>query len=93
MTISTIFLTAFVGVTIGLAWSLALNAALTNGLYYGGIAGLALGVFFLFISKGVISRGDVKKKEAVFMTGSFLGLLLLGGIGTAIIVWLIRLIF
>jgi hypothetical protein len=78
---------------LGLAWAFALNAALTNGLYYGGIAGFALGLFFLFISKGVVSRGNVQKKEAVFMTGSFLGLLLLGGIGTAIIAWLIRLIF
>lgn len=93
MTISTFFLSTFVGAVVGLAWSFALNAAFTKGLYYGGIAGLLLGVLFLIISKGVVSRGNVQKKEAVFMTGSFLGLLLLVGIGTALIAWIIRLIF
>jgi len=93
MTINTPTYTAIIGAVIGLVWSFALNFSFTIGLIFGGIIGLILGFFLSYIQYSAVKRGNMQKGETDFVTGSLLGLLLIAGIGTGLIAWLIRFIF
>lgn len=93
MAFSSILLSSITCSLIGLAWSFAINASIKNGLLYGAIAGAVLGALMSFISKGVTSRGNVAKKEMSFVSGSLLGILLLLGVGSALIAWIVRALF
>lgn len=84
---------ALIGALIGLVWSFAINFQWTSGLIYGCIVGFILGIFMSFVNNAILKRGNLQKGETGFVAGSLLSLLLFVGVGTGLIVWLIRAIF
>jgi hypothetical protein len=93
MVFNTILYTAIVTSIIGLVWSFALDFSILDGLLYGGLIGVIIGLLLSFLNKAIINRGNVQRSEAGFMSGSILGLLLLAGVGTGLITWIVRAIF
>jgi len=84
---------AIYGCIVGLIWALALNFLIKSGLTYGSIIGGSLALLFALEQK----RTEIKeKKELREMTKSFGNLffmLLIIGVVTGLIAWLIRFIF
>lgn len=93
MNLQTIFGSLVAAIVIGLVWCFALNADLKTGITYSAISGVIFGFLLGLIQNAVVARGNVKKGEGMFVSGSLLAMLTLLGVILGVIVWIIRAIF
>ncbi len=91
--ITHLFVNTLFGAIAGFAWSFALGNSLKFGLLYGAIVGIVLGLLLSIIERAARSSGEVNKSEAIKITTSQSPLLFFVAIISALIAWLIRIIF
>jgi hypothetical protein len=91
--ISTIIMSAILGIIAGVIWKFALNVELTQSLFYGGITGGIIGLLFALSNNRSIKSGRFQHKEASFASGGLMFGFFLFAVFVAIIVGLIRWIF
>lgn len=93
MIFSTTLFSALYGCIIAFVWSLALQFDMKNGLLYGGIIGGALGLIFAIYQKSIEYKIKQELRGMTRSIGTLFFMVLLVGVLTGLIAWLIRVIF
>ena len=93
MIISTLLIASILGAITGLVWAFALSYPIKTGLFFGAIIGVIVGLLLSLFQKAATAPGNVQEKEAMFVSGSMMGLIFMGITAVGIIVGLIRWIF
>ena len=93
MFFSTTFFGALYGCIVGLVWAFALNLSYKSGLTYGAIIGGTLALIFAIDQNYNEIKAKRELREMTKTFGNFFFILLLIGVVTGLIAWLIRFIF
>ena len=94
--ITRLLLNGLYGMFAGFAWAFALDKQFKSGLFYGLIIGVIVGlVLHLVIAVRRVPANvtNVTKEDSAFVMNTQSTLLLMAAITTALITWVIRIIF
>ncbi len=91
--IAILLIASLFGTISGAIWAFALSAHIKDGLLYGCITGFCVGILFLLMQLAATAGGKVQKREATFVSSSFLFTFFLVSCVIAIVVRIIRWIF
>lgn len=81
------------GLVIGICWSQAISAASSSGMVYGFFIGAVGGLLIYLAQRMVSARFHIRKAKTYEMAGKLIGISLLVGVVSAVIVLAIRILF
>lgn len=84
---------AIVGGVVGIAWGLALGVSVITALVIGIVVGAVVGALLGLMGGAASSKNGMNNQEAMFVSGSLLGVIAVVSVGAAVGVWIVRLIF
>jgi hypothetical protein len=93
MALVTLIFSTLYGGIIGMSWNYAINSNLSFGLKLGLLGGFLLGSFLAFVQYRIVSKGVITRKESVISISSQMNLILILGVVSAVIAFIIRLLF